>query len=469
MRIDVFTVLRRATSGALVLVLLAAGSMGLGSVVWDPEKGQLGVQLVDRPLPQVLESLAAATGWRIYLEPNTEHRVSASFTGLRPADALQRLLGDLNFALLPDTNGSAALLVYRTTASGATQLLAPPRKPAEATAQRRLDRELIVTLKPGAREGIEALAKRLGARVIGQLDELHAYRLEFPDDAAAQRARTELERSDDVESVEANYLIQPPARLDPLPPNSVPPLALHAKVVPDGEYVVVALIDTPVNAAQAGLKDFMLPAISLAGSADAVAGQLTHGTAMAETILRSLAAQVQGSASTPVRILPIDIYGASPSTTTFDVARGIQAAAGAGPSVINLSLGSASDSPLLQRLVQEVSRQGPLIVAAAGNEPVVTPVFPAAYPEVLAVTAGDRQGRIASYANRGEFVDALAPGTALVRFGDQAFLGTGTSYSTAYISGVAAGLVGSAEKTPAAAASMLRQKFSPPPASTEKP
>ena len=93
-----------------------------------------------------------------------------------------------------------------------------------------------------------------------------------------------------------------------------------------------------------------------------------------------------------VRILPIDVYGSNPATTTFDVGRGIYAAAEAGPTVINLSLGTDSNSPFLYRLIQDVSNQGVLVVAAAGNQPVTTPVYPAAYPEVLAVTASDRAG-----------------------------------------------------------------------------
>jgi hypothetical protein len=78
---------------------------------------------------------------------------------------------------------------------------------------------------------------------------------------------------------------------------------------------------------------------------------------------------------------------------------------------------------------------------------------------VLAVTAGDRQGHIAPYANRGEFVDAVAPGTAVVQFDNRAFIGTGTSYATAYISGVAAGLVGGAGLTAAEANTTIRNQF----------
>src|SRR5262249_28931989 len=92
--------------------------------------------------------------------------------------------------------------------------------------------------------------------------------------------------------------------------------------------------------------------------------------------------------------------------------------------------------------------KGIVFFGAAGNEPVTTPTFPAAYPEVVAVTAGDRNGQIADYANRGSFVDIMAPGTSVVPFDGQAYSVVGTSSATAYASGIAAGLADSSKKCP---------------------
>ncbi len=59
---------------------------------------------------------------------------------------------------------------------------------------------------------------------------------------------------------------------------------------------------------------------------------------------------------------------------------------------------------------------------------------------MVAVTAGDKSGNVASYANRGAFVDVMAPGANIVEFNNRAYMGQGTSFSSAYVSGVAAGL-----------------------------
>ena len=58
----------------------------------------------------------------------------------------------------------------------------------------------------------------------------------------------------------------------------------------------------------------------------------------------------------------------------------------------------------------------------------------------MAVTAGDSTGQVASYANHGSFVDMIAPGTSVITFNGQTYIVTGTSASTAYAAGFAAGV-----------------------------
>src|SRR5439155_17809306 len=109
---------------------------------------------------------------------------------------------ELNFALLPQTNGPTKLFIYRDSVQEATQLIEPRRSKGQTAAAKAIANELIVTLKPGSKESIDALAKRLGAKVVGQLDGLNAYRLRFENEAAAQNARAELDSDSDLASVE---------------------------------------------------------------------------------------------------------------------------------------------------------------------------------------------------------------------------------------------------------------------------
>jgi hypothetical protein len=201
----------------------------------------------------------------------------------------------------------------------------------------------------------------------------------------------------------------------------------------------------------------MLPAIHVAGSSQIDPSQLTHGTAMAETIMGALQARTGGSTS--VKILPVDVYGGSETTSTFDVANGIVQAVNNGANILNLSLGSTGDSQFLHNTITQVSQQGIPIYAAAGNEPVTTPTYPAAYPEVVSVTATDSSGNIAPYANRGSFVRMAAPGDNVVSYNGQSYLVEGTSTSTAFVSGMAAGLADSSHVCADQAQALLQKSL----------
>jgi subtilisin family serine protease len=115
--------------------------------------------------------------------------------------------------------------------------------------------------------------------------------------------------------------------------------------------------------------------------------------------------------------------------------------------------------PMLEQTIQSLRNQGVLIVAAAGNDPTATRVYPAAYPDVLAVTAADRQGKIAPYATRGDFVDLLAPGSSLVQLHQQSYLVTGTSPAAAHVSGTAAGYLARSGATATTVYARLLQDF----------
>lgn len=81
--------------------------------------------------------------------------------------------------------------------------------------------------------------------------------------------------------------------------------------------------------------------------------------------------------------------------------------------IINMSL-SGPPNQLLHFIIRQASQRGHLIVAAAGNQgPASPPLYPAAYPEVVAVTAVDKQQRIYRRANRGDHVEVAAIGVTL--------------------------------------------------------
>src|SRR5262245_4490877 len=111
-----------------------------------------------------------------------------------------------------------------------------------------------------------------------------------------------------------------------------------------------------------------------------------------------------------------------------------------GVAVANLSFAGPEDE-LMHHGVQELTKAGIVVVAAAGNDgPSAPPSYPAAYEEVIAVTAVDRNLAAYRYASRGDHIDVAAPGvdvwTALPgrREGPQ----TGTSFAVPFVTAVVA-------------------------------
>ena len=82
-----------------------------------------------------------------------------------------------------------------------------------------------------------------------------------------------------------------------------------------------------------------------------------------------------------------------------------------------------------------------VLIAAAGNAgPKSAPLYPAADPDVIAVTATDSHDGLFKMANRGQYIAVAAPGVEILALapGDAYQITTGTSVAAAHVSGIAA-------------------------------
>lgn len=430
-----------------------------GFLRWHRAERRVDADIRQWPLQATLERVAAATGWKVFVEPDIGGTVAARFENRPEREALAALFSEVNFALVPSTNGSRRLLVYRSDSSKAILPIRPAATEKSTGGSNELRRELVVRLKNGSKADAEALAKRLGARLVGSLPEFGAYRLEFDDESSASKARETLSHDDSVASVESNYSLGPPGQLDRLAGESPAPVSLRARPANDASTVVIALLDTGFAAASTAHSDFLLPTVNVAGSAAAPSTEISHGGAMFETIIQGLAIGQSSASGQPVRVLPVDIYGGQAETSTFQLAQGIVASLDRGADVLNMSLSGPSPSPLVEDVLKQASAAGVIAFAASGNEPSLSPNYPAAYPDVVAVTASDRRGQLATYANRGAFVDLIAPGTSVVPGGGESWIVQGTSVSTAYATGLAAGLLADSGKTGPTIVGQLKTKL----------
>jgi hypothetical protein len=204
-----------------------------------------------------------------------------------------------------------------------------------------------------------------------------------------------------------------------------------------GERVLVAMIDSAVDSTHAELKGVV------AGRFDTFKGDPaphTHGTAMASAIAAHSRLLGVAPAAHILAVRAFDDAPAGARATTTRILDGLQWVANTGARVVNMSFTGPQDAAV-HEMVAAIRRKGMVLVAAAGNEgPTAPPAYPAAYPEVIAVTATDANDKLLPVANHGSYVAVAAPGVEIfvAAPGGGYDFTTGTSVATAHVSGLVA-------------------------------
>jgi subtilisin family serine protease len=207
-----------------------------------------------------------------------------------------------------------------------------------------------------------------------------------------------------------------------------------------GDGVLVAVIDSGIDDAHPDL------AGTIAAKFDTLATDEkphAHGTEMAGAIASH--GRLLGVAPR-ARLLAVRAFGTSAAgeeSTTFRILRGLDWAAGQNARIINMSFAGPAD-PALQDALAKARKKGIVLIAAAGNAgPKSPPLYPAADPNVIAVTATDADDKVFAQANRGNYIAVAAPGVdVLVPAPDaNVALTSGTSVAAAHVSGLVALLI----------------------------
>ena len=166
-----------------------------------------------------------------------------------------------------------------------------------------------------------------------------------------------------------------------------------------GNRILVAVIDSGVDASHPDL------AGAIIANFDAATDDTnphSHGTGMAGAIAARRTLQ---SVAPRVGLLTVRAFSLKPSgqeATTFNILRGLDWAADKGARVVNMSFTGPPD-PRIKDALLKAAGKGLVLVAAAGNAgPSSPPLYPAADPNVIAVTATDDDDVLFSRANRGD-------------------------------------------------------------------
>ena len=204
-----------------------------------------------------------------------------------------------------------------------------------------------------------------------------------------------------------------------------------------GHHVLVAVIDSGIDTTHPALAGVVEKSFDALNSSE---GPHSHGTAIAGIIAGH--GHLAGAAPA-VRILAARAFSTTQGSTISIIAS-LDWAVTEHAQVINMSFAGPSD-PALERALKAASEvHHVVLVAATGNAgPKSPPLWPAADPHVIGVTATDYDDHLFAMANRGRQVAIAAPGVdILVAIPGNAYkMETGTSFSSAFVTGVAALLI----------------------------
>lgn len=208
----------------------------------------------------------------------------------------------------------------------------------------------------------------------------------------------------------------------------------------DGKNINVAVLDTGI--------DLKHPDLVVDGGVNTINKRSSynddngHGTHVAG-IIGALSNKIGVIGAAPaVYLFAVKALNKKGEGYLSDIIEGLQWCISNDIDLINMSLGTPSESNAMKQAVEAVYNAGITIVAAAGNSGPDnnTVLYPGKYPQVIAVSAIDQEDKIAYFSSVGPEVDLAAPGVNIFSTYKRSTYQTlsGTSMAAPHVTGAAA-------------------------------
>lgn len=210
--------------------------------------------------------------------------------------------------------------------------------------------------------------------------------------------------------------------------------------------VTVAVLDTGVDIKHPDLQNRLVPGTNTVEPLKSTRDSEGHGTHIAGIISAATnnmlgVAGVAGAA--PIKIMPVKVFDGDIGSDV-SISNGIIWAADHGAKVINMSFGGYSKSYLLDQAIDYAYSKGIVMVAAAGNWASEEVSYPAAISKVIAVSALNKNDKLADFSSYGPLIDVSAPGDEIYSTFWDKYKGStyvemsGTSMASPMVAGLAA-------------------------------
>ncbi|MFN8516874.1 MAG: S8 family peptidase [Chloroflexia bacterium] len=290
--------------------------------------------------------------------------------------------------------------------------------------------------------------------------DLKTFRFRFSSDDDLVARRDDLLRDPRVAFVEPNYIISIQSTevglvgpTGPLKPNDErydqqwAPTKIGADVtwntLTTGGPILVAVLDTGASPTHPELKERLKQGRGFVNDDPSTVDDNGHGTFTAGLIAATgnnsigIAGMSWGALVMPIKILDKEGLG-----TVANFSQGILYAVEQGAQIINVSAGVSAPSQSMEAAVSYAIGKGAIVVAASGNKADGLANYPAAYANVIAVSASTRDDKIAEFSSYGSYVWLAAPGKEIFgtyyRDGDTYAQLNGTSASAPFVTGTIA-------------------------------
>lgn len=215
--------------------------------------------------------------------------------------------------------------------------------------------------------------------------------------------------------------------------------------------IVVAVIDTGIDLTHPDLAANVIPGYNFVAYNQDANDDHGHGSHVAGIIAATINNLGVIGVAPKTSLLPVKVLNSQGGGYESDVAAGI-AFATQNAQIMNLSLGTVEDLPIIRSVIEDAIMSGRIVIASSGNcgdsksyryngcTARNQPSYPAAYPGVIAVGAVNASSEIASFSTQGDYVSLTAPGVSIFstfKNGEYKVY-SGTSQAAPHVAGVAA-------------------------------
>ncbi|MFG6083290.1 S8 family serine peptidase [Paracoccus litorisediminis] len=334
---------------------------------------------------------------------------------------------------------------------------APPPVIRAAPLPQRAPNEVIARgLSPADLQVLQDAGFRVLRRVT-LADGAPLHRLRKPDRMSMEEARAMVRDMGSANAADFNHFYRPGNAAPACSGADCPArqmIAWPADTSGCGGPVRIGMVDTGLNADHAVLKDARMRVHRIDQGKGLARSDALHGTAVAALLVGRADSRSPGLVP-QAELVAVDAFHKQREderADAFALVEALDYLTAQQVDIVNLSL-AGPPNEALRRQIQRMAQQDIVLVAAAGNGgPAAKPAFPAAYEQVIAVTAVDRREQVYRRANRGKHIDLAAPGvnvwTAASISG--ARTKTGTSFAAPFVTAAAALLLQSEPQLTAA-------------------